>query len=155
MRSAIPCATLVVFIVGLVSVAGAQSNVPSEPGPLLACAFGSCFTPQFDAVGDVAVYKGSGDTAEVADCCFEGDTYKAVLKNKSTKEKDKVTFTGSGMLTKTCSIGPYADSHALFQSGANKAKIKALALPGGVPAGAFIRLSGSWTRTKGKDWCGF
>jgi len=42
--------------------------------------------PLFNAVGDVAVYKGSGNTAEAADCCTEGDTYKAVLKNKSTKQ---------------------------------------------------------------------
>jgi hypothetical protein len=152
MRPTIACATFV-FVVGLASVAMAQNTVDdSEPSPEVACAFGSCFVARFNAVGDVAVYKGSGSTAQVADCCNTGDTYKVILKNKSTGQKDSVTFTSSGLLTNTCSTGPYNDSRTLVQSGANNAKIKAVALSA-VPSDAYIRLNGTWTQKKGDSNC--
>jgi hypothetical protein len=149
----------VAALVGALATAGSASaagNATSGVGSSVACAFGSCFAPQFNAVGETDEYTGpAAAVAEFADCCIAGDTYKVTAKNK--KVKASITFTSEGTLEAGCGTGPYPDAPAfLIPGGFTAVKYKAVKLPGGVPAAAYIRMSaGGWTQTKGVDSCGF
>ena len=148
-----------IFTAALGSMALAQ-NAPSDVGIETACGFGSCFAPNYTAEGQTAVYKLTGGTSgkvEATDACIVGDTYKVIVKNSSTSMKK--TFKSSGTLACTCTAPAattgWAPQASLTLAGANKVKMKALHLPGGIPAGALIRMAGTWKRTQGDDSCGF
>lgn len=155
MKRTLTFLTLVGMVLALSTAAMAGDNVPTGFGAQGACTYGSCFVPNFNAEGEVAVYKGSGATqAEAADCCLVGDTYKLIIK--SAVAKDKVKWTSVGPLNGDCSTGPYADSRTVNLASAKKVKLKAIALPAGIPAGAYVRINASgWIQKKGFDGCGF
>ncbi|RJQ21438.1 MAG: hypothetical protein C4560_03910 [Nitrospiraceae bacterium] len=115
---------------------------------------GSFFAPGYNAVGEKAVYAGSGSTVNAADCCIAGDTLKLIFKNSTAKQKVQWTSTGTqkGDCTATSSM---PDQRSLSLTGATKTVLKAIALPGGVPATAYVTMTGSWTQKKGTDSCGF
>ncbi len=115
---------------------------------------GSFFAPEFSAAGEKAQYKGSGNMARGADCCLSGDTYKLILKNTSTGQKAQTKWTSSGSLKTDCTAtSTLPDSRDVNLSGGNTVIFKAIALPGGVPASAYVTMPGSWTQKKGTDSC--
>jgi hypothetical protein len=143
--------------VALNTDAGAQQNSPDGIEAELACGFGDCFVPRFDFVGDSARYIRSSGTekrVEFADCCAPGDSYRVVVRG--THGTSTTTFRSTGTLTSTCSTGPYADSYAAEVRNSREVRITATALPGGIPAGAYVRMRGTnWVRVAGDDFCGF
>lgn len=148
--------TALALTAGLGTVALAQ-NAPDPSGAdtSAACALGTCKVPMFSAVGEKAVYKGgSGPVVSAADCCIAGDTYKLWVKN-SSGTITKVKFTSSGSLDGSCSVFPHPDTRSLSVASAVKSKLKAIALPGGVPAAAYWGANGSWTQVKLTDACSF
>lgn len=160
---------LMVLLLGLVltvalgPVALAQNAPSGGTGVERACTVGggsgSCFVPLFEAegkgAGSSAGYGGSGNSAVYQDCCVPGDTYKVQMKNPDTGDKDSDQFTSSSGIDGDCRVAPYSGQRSLSVKGAKKAKMKAVKLPGGIPAAAYIGLNGSWKQTKGKDACGF
>jgi hypothetical protein len=158
MKRVVTLLVLTSALVGLVAVGASARNTPRWHGssPQAACGFGSCFVPNFNAAGDVAVYKGpAAARVEFADCCTAGDKYKVIAKGPSGSSTN--VFTSSGTLNGDCSVGPYAGSGAAeVVGGATQVKYVAVALPGGAPASAYVRVSaGGWSQTKGTDSCGF
>ena len=153
-------ATFVVMPVAL-----AQNRAEGEGGlrigppcDALPGALGTCFVPLYSAVGGVAVYKAGvgATTAQAADCCVAGDTYRFTLKNTQTGVLRHITFTSGTGNSLLCVGGPHPGHVTLNVAGADKIKLKAVALPGGIPASAYVDVDGSgWTQTKGTDSCGF
>jgi hypothetical protein len=155
MKRTLTFLTLFGMVLALSTAGLAGENVQTGFGERIACTYGSCFAPNYNAEGEVAVFKGKGaSAAEAADCCIDGDTYKLIIK--SAVGKDKVKWTSAGTLNSDCGTGPYADSRSVSLADATKVKLKAIALPGGVPAGAYVRINASgWGYKKGFDGCGF
>ena len=124
--------------------------------PQVACGFGSCFVPSFGFAGDSVRYAGpAAGSIQFADCCLSGDKYKVIAKGPAGSQV--TVFTSSGSLNSDCSVGPYGNqSSSELAVGVTRIKYVAIALPGGTPAGAYIRMSaGGWTQTAGVDACGF
>jgi hypothetical protein len=144
------------FAVALSSIALAQNGNVATGGERLPCAFGSCFVPLFSFNGDVVAYSSApaGPRVEFADCCLDGDSYVVFING--SRGTATVDFVSLGPLNGDCSTGPYLDSYAAEVTGASEIRYKALGLPGGVPASAYIRMQGGgWAQTAGFDSCGF
>jgi hypothetical protein len=118
---------------------------------------GSFFAPDFQAEKETMVYEAAQPTNAViraADCCVAGDKYKLLVKGADYKQK--VIWTSSGSLKSDCvASSTMADQVEVHHSAAEKIKMKAVALPGGIPATAYVTMEGSWAQTKGADACGF
>ena len=152
-----------VVVVASVAVAG---NSPSGVGSSVACSFGTCFEPNFNSVGDVVKYKTSGSAARIfqfADCCTAGDKYKVAIRASGSPAADTYQFTSYGTLNADCSTGPWGNQRQVQldtgpggTGGAKNVQMTAVALPGGTPASAYIRMnSAGWVQTAGTDSCGF
>ena len=144
------------FTIAAFALAGDNTPSRSVIPPKAACAFGSCFVPNFDAVGEVAEYEGPGAAGpvrfEYADCCTDGDRWAVQISGAGSQASAQ--FLGVAPLNGDCSLGPYADSQAAEVRGASRVKVKAKALPGGIPASAYIRMSqADWVQTVGTDSC--
>jgi hypothetical protein len=137
--------------------AGAQENTPDGIEAETGCSFGDCFAPLFFALNVDARYtrtSGSQKRVEFADCCVPGDTYRVFVRG--TNGTATVQFRSTGTLTSTCSVGPYADSYAVELRSTREVRMRALSAPGGLPAGAYVRMQGTnWVRVAGADACGF
>ncbi len=148
----------VVAVVASGALAG--NNAPSGAGPATSCGFGSCFVPEFSAVGGVVKYKTSGSAATTfgfADCCTAGDKYKVAIRAVGSTSADSYQFTSFGSLNGDCATGSVAhERFAVVPEGAKNVSMTAIALPGGTPAAAYIQMStAGWVQTAGVDACGF
>ena len=145
----------------LVASSAIAGNAPSGPSTEASpCPPGgppSCFAPFYTAVGQVSKYSGPlATTVEFADCCIAGDTYKGQATGPSGR--GAVRWTSVAPLDFPCDPWPHPDTHTVVVAGgATKASLKAIALPGGVPAAAMVGISAAgWTQTAGNpDTCGF
>jgi len=139
-----------VYSVGAIAQAG---NVAEGIAVQISGGLGSFFAPEFSAVGTSAVYKGgSGPLVRAADGCLPGDKYKLIVKSDIAKQKTK--WISSGSLKCDCTASStLSDSRDISLSNAKKVKLKAIELPGGAPATAFVTMQGSWTQKRGRDSC--
>jgi hypothetical protein len=149
-----------------VALAGNGGNTANGTGSAVSCSFGSCFAPLFNSVGDVVKYKTTGSAARIfqfADCCVAGDKYKVAIRASGSPAADTYQFTSYGTLSADCSTGPWGNQRQVQldtgpggTGGAKNVQVTAVALPGGAPAQAYIRMnSAGWVQSAGTDACGF
>src|SRR2546423_15714747 len=90
------CAVVGVFATIVLAPSALGGNTPSGAGPAAPCGFGSCFVPQFTAVGQTNSYSGPlASEILFADCCTAGDNYKVSGKGPSFAGSVKWTSTGT------------------------------------------------------------
>jgi hypothetical protein len=158
MRKAIVLFAIVGALAVVLAPGVSAGNTPSGNNGQVACGFGSCFVPSFTATLQTNSYSGpAASVVEFADCCTAGDTYKVTVKGPGAYSST-TKWTSTGALNGDCSVGPYLDSNAVTaHDGATKVLFKSIALPGGIPASAYVRMSaGGWAHTAGPaDSCGF
>ena len=150
---------LIFALLALATPAMAQdANVPSGVGAQVACGAGECFVPSFTFLGQIQKYSGTGTSGSLfiqgADCCISGDKYTMTVTSGGQKGT-VVTTENIGSLG--CSTTWSSSSFAgILAVGSAKAQMKITKAGGGLPAGAYLRLSrGSWLQIQGSDSCGF
>jgi hypothetical protein len=146
-----------VFMV-LAPAAMAQNETSAGAGPATPCGVGTCFVERFFAAGTTAVYvKPAGGgiiTVWAADCCAAGDQYLVTVKGPAP-HKGILGFRGVAPLQAICpNTAPATGAVAVQVRDASKIRFKAVALPGGLPADAYLAASGVWARTAGAAACG-
>jgi hypothetical protein len=157
MKKLIVVIAAITMVFALTPMLWAQ-NTASGPTVYGDGGLGSFFVPDFTAVGEAFVAKKTdvkATTAVAADCCIAGDTYKFVVKSRTSK--DKVTWTSAGSLKADCSaVSTFPDQRVLSLAKIKKVKLKALDLPGGVPADAYLTIDAvGFIIKKGQSSCGF
>jgi hypothetical protein len=160
MRKAVVLVAISAALVGLFASAASAKNSVHRSRPNLSgsCSGlgGSCFVPDFPAAGSAVQYSGpAAYWVGFADCCAGGDTYKVTAKGPDGSST--LTFTSSSPSTGCLAGGTYNEENYIgLNGGATKVTMKAISLPGGAPAGAYIEMSSTgWTQHKGTDECGF
>ena len=154
----------IVIVIALFAVVALQSFTYAadnavEPGSGDVAAgagwLGSFFVPSFSSVGGSVVYKRTGGTGSVvraADGCVAGDKFMLLVKGASGKKK--VTATGTGTYCSCTATSSFAGQvEVTTVTSPTLVKMKALALPGGVPASMFVTMNGTWVQKKGVDSC--
>lgn len=133
------------------------SNAASGVGSQAACGSGECFVPNFTFVGQIVKYSGVGTAGSIyvmgADCCLSGDKYLFSLTSGGLKGSAQTRTVAASSCTTAWSSSSYA---GIVATGSAKAQMKIQQAGGGLPAGAYLRMSlGSWVQTQGTDQCGF
>jgi len=154
----------IVIVIALFAVVAFQSFTYAadnavEPGSGVAAegagGLGSFFVPLYGAVGEKAVYKrtgGTGNVVRAADGCNPGDTFVLLVKGASGKKKIK--HTGSGQYCECSAASSFPDQvEVTTVTNPTLVKMKAVALPGGVPSSMFVTMNGAWKQKKGSDSC--
>jgi len=144
------------MVFGLV-VVGQAENVAEGVVAYGTGGLGSFFAPRFTAEGESVVYTADPTNAVVraADACISGDKYRLLVKGADYKQKMIWISSGSLYCGCTASATLPPDQVEVHHGAASKIKLKAVALPGGIPASAYVTMEGSWTQTKGTDGCGY
>jgi hypothetical protein len=140
-------------------------NSPAPSGGVSVQAAGSCTAPcvlgpEFTAVGQTVQYSISGAsgplTAAAEDGCIAGDKYELTVKKLLGKPVVGTT-SGSQVAGCTCTYSTLVVNDVQLTAkgfGPGKVKLKAVTLPGGVPATAYLAFQqGSITQTVGEDSC--
>jgi len=157
MKTALIIAFALVATLMLAPAAMAQNETSAGSGPATACGVGTCFVEHFTAVGQTAQYaKPAGGgiiTIWAADCCLAGDQYLVTVKGPAP-HKGVLGFRSVAPLQAICPNTAPATGNVIVQvRDAFKIKFKAVALPGGLPADAYLAASGAWIRTVGAAAC--